>query len=310
MIKNLSAMEGFLSKKLSLPRINSIIMKKHFFLVSIVLLLTNFTFAAKVDTLQIASKAMNKTYNAAVVTPNSYAKGKTNYPVLYLLHGAYGHFRDWLKSTPNENLVTDLADQYNIIIVMPEGETFSFYIDSPVNKESQFETFITQEVIQKVDATYRTIASKNGRVITGLSMGGHGALYLSSKHPELFCAAGSMSGAVDMNMMLNPDNLERTKTLLTPILGTEVLSAEAYKRYAVIDKVDLLKANKMPLIIDCGVDDFLIETNRELHRRLVYNKVPHDYTERPGAHTWEYWDNALPYHMLFFSKILKVNGSL
>jgi S-formylglutathione hydrolase FrmB len=285
-------------------------MKKHFFLVSIVLLLTNFVFAAKVDTLQIASKAMNKTYNAAVVKPNSYAKGKTNYSVLYLLHGAYGHFRDWLKSTPNKNLVTDLADQYNIIIVMPEGETFSFYIDSPVNKESQFETFITQEVIQKVDATYRTIASKNGRVITGLSMGGHGALYLSSKHPELFCAAGSMSGAVDMNMMLNPDNLERTKTLLTPILGTEVLSAEAYKRYAVIDKVDLLKANKMPLIIDCGVDDFLIETNRELHRRLVYNKVPHDYIERPGAHTWEYWDNALPYHMLFFSKILKANGSL
>ncbi len=305
-------MEGFsfIQKQLPLPKTNSIVMKKRFFLVSIVLLLANFTFAAKVDTLQIASKAMNKTYNAAVVTPNSYAKGKTNYPVLYLLHGAYGHFRDWLKSTPNENLVTDLADQYNIIIVMPEGETFSFYIDSPVNKESQFETFITQEVIQKVDATYRTIASKNGRVITGLSMGGHGALYLSSKHPELFCAAGSMSGAVDMNMMLNPDNLERTKTLLTPILGAEVLSPDAYKRYAVIDKVDLLKANKMPLIIDCGVDDFLIETNRELHRRLVYNKVPHDYTERPGAHTWEYWDNALPYHILFFSKILKANGSL
>ncbi len=311
-IKNLSAMEGFsfIQKQLPLPKTNSIVMKKRFFLVSIVLLLANFTFAAKVDTLQIASKAMNKTYNAAVVTPNSYAKGKTNYPVLYLLHGAYGHFRDWLKSTPNENLVTDLADQYNIIIVMPEGETFSFYIDSPVNKESQFETFITQEVIQKVDATYRTIASKNGRVITGLSMGGHGALYLSSKHPELFCAAGSMSGAVDMNMMLNPDNLERTKTLLTPILGAEVLSPDAYKRYAVIDKVDLLKANKMPLIIDCGVDDFLIETNRELHRRLVYNKVPHDYTERPGAHTWEYWDNALPYHILFFSKIIKANGSL
>jgi len=285
-------------------------MKKQFFIVSIVLLLTNFAFAAKVDTLQIASAAMNKTYNAAVVTPNSYAKGKTNYPVLYLLHGAYGHFRDWLKSTPNENLVTDLADQYNIIIVMTEGETFSFYLDSPVNKESQFDTFITQEVIQKVDATYRTISNKNGRVITGLSMGGHGALYLSSKHPDLFCAAGSMSGAVDMNMMLNPDNLERTKKLLTPIFGDEVLSPATYAKYAVLDRIDLFKANKMPLIIDCGVDDFLIETNRELHRRLVYNKIPHDYTERPGAHTWEYWNNSLPYHVLFFSKILKENGSL
>lgn len=285
-------------------------MKKYYLAVALILFLSNVSFAAKVDTLQIVSKAMNKSYNAAVVTPNAYAKGKTNYPVLYLLHGAYGHFRDWLKSTPNKNLVTDLADQYNMIIVMPEGETFSFYIDSPVNKESQFETFITQEVIQKVDATYRTIATKNGRVITGLSMGGHGALYLSSKHPELFCAAGSMSGAVDMNIMLNPEGIERTKTLFGPILGDEVTSPAAYKRYAVVEKIDLFKNNKMPLIIDCGVDDFLIESNRELRRRLLYNKIPHEYTERPGAHTWEYWDNALPFHLLFFSKILKSNGSL
>ena len=285
-------------------------MKKYFLTVGFFLLLTNFTFAAKVDTLQIASKAMNKNYNAAVVTPNSYAKSKSNFPVLYLLHGAYGHFNDWLKKTPNKNVVKDLADQYNIIIVMPEGETFSFYIDSPVNQESQFETYITQEVIQKIDATYRTIANKNGRVITGLSMGGHGALYLSSKHPDLFCAAGSMSGAVDLNYMLTPEGIERTKTLFGPILGDEVLSPAAYKRYAVMDKIDAIKENKLPLYIDCGVDDFLIENNRELHRRLVYNKIPHEYTERPGAHTWEYWDNALPYHVLFFSKVLKGNGSL
>jgi S-formylglutathione hydrolase FrmB len=285
-------------------------MKKYLLTVGLFLLLTNFTFAAKVDTLQIASKAMNKNYNAAVVTPNSYAKSKSNFPVLYLLHGAYGHFNDWLKKTPNKNVVKDLADQYNIIIVMPEGETFSFYIDSPVNQESQFETYITQEVIQKIDATYRTIANKNGRVITGLSMGGHGALYLSSKHPDLFCAAGSMSGAVDLNYMLTPEGIERTKTLFGPILGDEVLSPAAYKRYAVMDKIDAIKENKLPLYIDCGVDDFLIENNRELHRRLVYNKIPHEYTERPGAHTWEYWDNALPYHVLFFSKVLKGNGSL
>ncbi len=285
-------------------------MKKNFFLVGLFLLLTNFTFAAKVDTLQIASKAMNKNYNAAVVTPNSYTKSKSSFPVLYLLHGAYGHFNDWLKKTPNKNVVKDLADQYNIIIVMPEGETFSFYIDSPVNQESQFETYITQEVIQKIDATYRTIANKNGRVITGLSMGGHGALYLSSKHPELFCAAGSMSGAVDLNYMLKPDRLENTKKLMTPILGDGALLPGTYLRYAVMSRIDIIKNNQMPIYFDCGVDDFLIETNRELHRRLVYNDIPHEYTERPGAHTWEYWDNALPYHVLFFSKILKSNGSM
>lgn len=69
---------------------------------------------------------MNKTYKIAVVLPDSYAKSKTSLPVLYLLHGAYGHFDDWLKKTPNKNLVKNLADQYNLIIVMPEGRRLVF----------------------------------------------------------------------------------------------------------------------------------------------------------------------------------------
>lgn len=274
---------------------------------TVLLCISSMSYAAKVDTLQVASAAMNKTYKIAVVLPDSYAKSKTSLPVLYLLHGAYGHFDDWLKKTPNKNLVKSLADQYNLIIVMPEGETFSFYLDSPVNKGSQFETFITQEVIQKVDKTYKTISDKSGRVITGLSMGGHGALYLSAKHPGLFCAAGSMSGAVDMTVMLNRDPSAQVVKLMEPIFGDKNADPEMYAKYSVLGMLDKIKANKLPLIIDSGVDDFLIEPNRELHRRLVYNKVDHDYTERPGAHTWEYWENALPYHVLFFNKILLKN---
>jgi putative tributyrin esterase len=271
---------------------------------------TILSFASTVDTLQIPSAAMNKTYKAAVVLPNSYAKGKAVYPVLYLLHGAYGHFSDWLSSTPDKTTVKNLADQYNIIIVMPEGETFSFYLDSPVNKGSQFETYITQEVIQKIDKTYRTINDKKGRVIAGLSMGGHGALYLSAKHPELFCAAGSMSGAVDMGTMLGREPNDQVIKLMQPVFGDQSTNQNLYDQNAVIGMIDKIKANKLALIIDCGVDDFLIEPNREMHRRLVYSKVPHDYTERPGAHTWEYWENALPYQVLFFSKVFKSNGAL
>lgn len=268
--------------------------------------------AAKVDTLAIPSKAMGKTYNAAVVLPNSYSKSKTKYPVMYLLHGAYGHFRDWLKSTPNKMTVKDLADQYDIIIVMPEGETFSFYLDSPVNKGSQFETYITNEVVQKIDQTYRTINDKKGRVITGLSMGGHGALYLATKHPDVYAAAGSMSGAVDMGTMkdMGIDSAERIDQLMEPVFGPQGAPREVYASHAVLNMVEKMKANALPLIIDCGVNDFLIEPNRELHRRLVYGKVSHDYTERPGAHTWEYWENALPYHVLFFSKVFKANGAI
>lgn len=282
---------------------------KNIFILTLFLILSFPSFAAKVDTLEIYSTAMDKTYKAAVVLPNSYAKSKANYPVVYLLHGAYGHFRDWLKSTPDKMLLHNLADQYNIIIVTPEGENFSFYLDSPVNKESQFETYVTKEVIQKIDKNYRTIAEKKGRVITGLSMGGHGALYLSTKHPELFSAAGSMSGAVDMGGIRNRDTPEKINKLMEPVFGPEGASQEVYDSHAVLGMVDKIKNNNLELIIDCGVDDFLIEPNRELHRRMVYAKVNHDYTERPGAHTWQYWENALPYHILFFDKIFKKNGT-
>ncbi|MGY3087390.1 putative tributyrin esterase [Hymenobacter sp. UYAg731] len=268
--------------------------------------------AARVDTLAIPSAAMHKTYRAAVVLPASYAKNKkANYPVLYLLHGAYGHFSDWLNKTPDKQLLHRLADQYNLIIVNPEGETFSFYLNSPVSPDSQFETYLTQEIISKIDQTYRTVADRKGRVIAGLSMGGHGALYLSARHPDLYCAAGSMSGALDLmsfNRKLSPNDAAARAKLWAPILGSEADNPERFAANSVISLVDLMHRNNLPLIIDCGVDDGLIDINREVHRRLLYNHTPHDYTERPGAHTWEYWQTALPYQVLFLSQVLQVNG--
>jgi S-formylglutathione hydrolase FrmB len=266
--------------------------------------------AATVDSIDVPSAVMNKTYKAAVVLPTSYAKSKATYPVLYLLHGGGGHFRDWLTSTPDKMTVKNLADQYNLIIVMPEGETFSWYLNSPLNKESQFETYITVEVINKIDGMYRTVKNSNGRVITGLSMGGHGALYLSTRHPDLFCAAGSMSGALDMNSAnwkIPPQFASSIKQGFQRLVG-DTTNAELYANYSAVNMADKMKKNNLKIIIDCGVDDFLIEANRELHRRLVYNHTPHDYTERPGGHTWDYWQNSLPYHVMFFYQILKANG--
>ncbi|OGX87000.1 alpha/beta hydrolase [Hymenobacter glacialis] len=269
--------------------------------------------AARVDTVAIPSAAMNKTYRAAVVLPASYAKNKkASYPVLYLLHGAYGHFADWLKSPADKQLVHRLADQYNLIIVLPEGETFAFYLDSPVNPGSQFETYLTKEVIPKIDQTYRTIRDRKGRVISGLSMGGHGALYLSARHPDLYCAAGSMSGALDLqtkNRKLTPEAAAQRAQLWAPVLGSETANPERFSANSVVNLTDLMQRNNLPLLIDCGVDDGLIDINREVHRRLLYNHTPHDYTERPGAHTWDYWQNALPYQVLFLHLVLKANGA-
>jgi S-formylglutathione hydrolase FrmB len=281
-----------------------------FFILVLFLVQCLFSQAATVDSIDVRSAAMNKTYKAAVVLPASYAKSKAAYPVLYLLHGGGGHFRDWLTSTPDKMLVKNLADQYNLIIVMPEGETFSWYLNSPLNKESQFETYVTVEVINKIDSTYRTVRNSKGRVITGLSMGGHGAIYLSTRHPNLYCAAGSMSGALDMNWTnwkIPPQFATGIKQGFQKLVG-DTTNTDLYATYSAVNMADKMKKNNLKIIIDCGVDDFLVETNRELHRRLVYNQTPHDYTERPGGHTWDYWQNSLPYHVLFFYQILKDNG--
>lgn len=266
---------------------------------------------ATVDSVEVQSPSMKKTYKAAVVLPASYAKSKGSYPVLYLLHGGSGHFRDWLKLPPDSLLVKNLANQYNVIIVMPEGEAFSWYMDSPYDPASQFETHIIKEVIPKIDSTYRTVKSSKGRAITGLSMGGHGAMYLSTRHPDIFCAASTMSGSMDMNFSnykMNADLLKSLNDRFQKLLGTSDANSEVFVKNSIMNMVDTIKKNGLAIFIDCGVDDFLLGANRALHQRLVYNGTPHDYIERPGGHSWEYWDNALPYHLLFFHKVFISNA--
>ncbi len=288
-------------------------MYKYLFVLVCAMASLQWTHAAVVDTIAIPSTQMRKTYKAVVVMPQTYAKKKQAYPVMYLLHGGFGHYNDWITKTPNKSLIQDLADQYNLLIVMPEGEVFSYYLDSPVVPESQFESYIIKDVVAKIDNSYRTIRDRNGRFITGLSMGGYGALYLATRHPDLFGTAGSMSGALNPDMQswrLPEEPTKNVKTAFAGILGPLESNVQRYYEASVVNMADKMKTNQVRLVFDCGVDDFLIEPNRELHRRLVYNQTPHDYSERPGGHSWEYWQNSLPYHVLYFHTILKENKLL
>jgi S-formylglutathione hydrolase FrmB len=273
-----------------------------------------FTFSSRashVDTLEVKSEIMKRSFNAAVVLPASYAQNTASYPVLYLLHGAGGNFGTWLSKTPDKNLIKNLADQYNIIVAMPEGDIYSWYLDSPSKPESQFETYISKEVVHKIDATYRTLKSPKGRFISGYSMGGHGAMHLSTRHPEVFGAAGTMSGAMDMDFTkfkITAEQMNATRDRYEEILGTGEVGADIFVKNSIINMVGKIKTNAIPIIIDCGVDDFLIDSNRELHKRLLYATVDHEYIERPGSHTWQYWEGALTFQILFFHNVLKKNG--
>lgn len=249
---------------------------------------------AQVTTLSVKASKMSAPVECTVVVPVEYNDAdcqNTQYPVLYLLHGHGGDHMNWVNKKSD---LPDLASQYGVIIVCPNGRA-SWYWDSPVDSESQFETFVAKDLVEFVDNNFRTIPEPGMRAITGLSMGGHGALFVGLRHPDVFGSCGSMSGGVDIRPF--PDSWGMKK-----VLGDYESNKEVWDSHTVIELVKGGLTTTQNIAFECGVDDFFSEVNRNLHKAMVDAKIKHDYTERPGGHTWAYWCNALDYQMLFFSK--------
>jgi S-formylglutathione hydrolase FrmB len=275
----------------------------------LVTLLPAFGFAqASVDTLAIYSPSMKKSLKAAITFPSSYMEGNTRYPVLYLLHGGSGAFSDWHQKATEKGLVNRMAEEYDLIIVTPGVGPASYYYDSPLMDSVRYETYMIQELIPLIDQQYRTLSQKESRAISGLSMGGHGAITLAAKHPSLFVAAGSMSGVMNIDTdiwKIGEDFRVLRKKGQIEMLGAINYKGPQFNPYTAVGLVDQFKDQGISLLIDCGTDDFLIETNRQMHALLLQAGIPHEYTERPGAHTWTYWTEALPVHLAFLTKYLK-----
>jgi S-formylglutathione hydrolase FrmB len=249
------------------------------------------SFAASVDTVSTYSPSMKKNIKAVVIKPGDYSRDKT-FPVVYLLHGYSGDQNDWIRKVP---LIKEYVDMYNLIIVCPDGGFSSWYFDSPVDSSFRYETYVAKELITWIDTHYATIRNKSGRAITGLSMGGHGALYLAIRHQDVFGAGGSMSGGVDITPF--PDKWDIAKRL-----GSYAAYPERWKENSVIHLVHLLTPGSLSIIFDCGTDDFFYKVNVRLHEELLYNNIPHDFISRPGGHSWEYWTNAVGYQLMFMNK--------
>lgn len=258
------------------------------------------TIVAPADTLPvvteeiIASQAMpDKKISVNIILPANYHSDTTaRFPVVYLLHGFSDSYATYYEKIPH---LTDLATRHQILIVCPDGGYGSWYIDSKINPKSQYESHVVREVIPFVDKTFRTKADAAHRAITGHSMGGHGALYLAIRHQDIFGAAGSMSGGVDLTFDVNSWHIAKQ-------LGDYEANKTIWHENSVINMVSQLRKPYMPILFDCGTDDFFFQINRNLHKKMLELGIPHDYIERPGAHNWPYWDNAVDYQMLFFSR--------
>lgn len=246
-------------------------------------------FGATIDTLQVESESMQKEIKALVVVPD--VARRQACPVVYLLHGFSGNYKTWMQIKPD---LPRIADEMGFILVCPDGEN-SWYWDSPLNKEVRYETFISSELVGFVDARYHTVKMRKGRAITGLSMGGHGAMWNAIRHSDVFGAAGSMSGGLDIRPF--PKNWDMYKQL-----GERDENPEVWDAYTVINLVPELKNGQLALIIDCGYGDFFLEVNNKFHEVLMEQGIEHDFLVRPGEHNNAYWRNAIDYQLLFFRK--------
>ena len=245
------------------------------------------------QTIQFKSDLIEKVLPYSALLPPGYFKSNKRYPVLYLLHGLFGRYDDWITRT---NLA-QYAAAYDLIIVTPEGKD-SWYIDSATVPTDKYESYFLREVIPDVDARYRTIKDRRARGVAGLSMGGYGALKYGLKHRDYFAFAGSMSGALD------PTN--RTEehpgfgwNILRPSISAAFGAPNSAARqlndlHQIVRDLTAADISSLPyLYFDCGLEDGFLATNRELAEILVAKKTAHQYRQLPGGHDWQYWDRQV-----------------
>ncbi|MCY7292286.1 MAG: esterase family protein [Ferruginibacter sp.] len=270
-------------------------MKKNLSLFLGLFVLINFAFAS-IDTVSIYSNAMHRNIKAVVIKPDDYKKEK-DFAVVYLLHGAYGNYQNWIKKVP---ALQTYADLYKILIVCPDGAANSWYFDSPVDTAYKFETHVSTEVPTYIDEHYKTKKDRKYRAIAGLSMGGHGALFIAFRHSKTFGACGSMSGALSVESITKGYDVDKR-------LGDPQTNKAIYHDFSVLTVIEKYPKDSLAIIIDCGLQDFIIAMSKATHEKMVKFKIPHDYIERPGKHDWFYWANAVQYQLLFFKNYFEKN---
>lgn len=234
----------------------------------------------------VQSTALGRPIKYRVLLPEGYDRSARRFPVLYLLHGLDGHYDDWSTRT-------DLAGKARalpLVVVMPEGED-SWYTNA-ADGSGRFEDYIVDDLVRDVESKYRVIRARYGRAIAGLSMGGYGAMKIALKHPSLFAAAGSLSGAFDAPdpefAKSFPSHTEKMAGIFGPPGG------DARQRNDVFAIAGDAHATGGPaLYFDCGESDRFLASNRRLVAIVQQRGFTYEYHETPGAHAWDYWNRRL-----------------
>jgi S-formylglutathione hydrolase FrmB len=245
--------------------------------------------------LHFRSDVLGKQVGAYAVIPDVPGPWAT----FYLLHGLSDDYTIWHRRTRIEAYAEGLP----LLIVMPDGYR-GFYTNA--NNGPRYADYMALDVVNFIDRAFPTKASRDGRAIGGLSMGGYGALRLGLGYPDRFCSVNSHTGAVMHGSRTEPGSPR-------PNMGHDEWGLIFGDHPAGTDH-DILtlaqrakKARLLPTIrVDCGTEDFLLDSNRRLHAEFEKLKIPHQYEEFPGDHNWDYWDLHVRSALAFHAKNLKL----
>ncbi len=272
------------------------------------------TAQSRIDCSALNSRILKQVVHYCVYLPSGYEAGATQiparrYPVLYFLHGL-GDNEQTLFNSGGWTLLDDLRNQHKMgdfLIVAPEGRR-SFYINS-ADGSVRYNDFFLQEFIPQMEKKYRILPGRSGRAISGISMGGYGALRFAFARPELFSAVSAQSAALITESPQTLDSASRTgaplASVLAPVFGRPINVAHWNENSPfVLAKRNAAALRKMAIYFNCGQDDnYGFEKGAAaLHEELQKEGVRHEYHPYPGDHSLTYFLSHFAEVMEFHSK--------
>lgn len=241
----------------------------------------------------------NTDINVFIPTPNSdellnhkksdYLYDGAKFQVMYLLHGAYGDYTDWMRLTSIEKY----AQEHKLAVIMPSASN-SFYQN--MFRGSNYLTYLTEELPEFAEKMFPVSKKRENTFVAGLSMGGYGAVKLAFTRPEKYAACASLSGAIDLRAVMGKldsgeiDGPFRWRDLFeTP----EDLEASDADLFALIGKRKQEGVELPKIFQTCGTEDFIYDANVSAREKLEQLGVDLTYEEHPGIHDWDYWDTHI-----------------
>ncbi len=263
-----------------------------------------------IESLAMTSKILGEDVKYSIYLPPDYTASERRYPVVYLLHGYTDNETGWIQFGEANRIADKGITEGTIppmIIVMPDAK-ITFYMND-YKDEFRYEDMFFEEFIPFIDGQYRTRPEKQFRGVSGLSMGGHGSLLYSIKHPDVFSACAAFSAAVmtDEEIIGMPVDLYNSlfKTIFELNVEGEQRLTDHYHQNSVLSLVESTPVESLKEVryyIDCGDDDWLTSGNTALHLLLKKKGIPHEFRVRDGGHQWEYWRTGLPEGLTFIGE--------